>query len=85
MKPFTFDSMPITCKFMQDNEPKRSSNLVKNWFCPEKILVVDWPAQSPDQNPIEKLWNEVKVEIAKKSYKNKGENKMPKTYGKYGS
>ena len=50
----------------QDNDLKHSSSLVKNWFCSEQIPVFDWPAQSPDLNPIENSWNEVKVEIAKK-------------------
>ena len=66
MEPFAFDSMPIKWKFMQDNDPEHTSNLVKNWFSSEQIPVLDWPAQSPDLNPIENLWNEVKVEIAKK-------------------
>ena len=29
MEPFAFDSTPIKWKFMQDNDPKHSSNLVK--------------------------------------------------------
>ena len=66
MEPFAFDSMPIKWKLMQDNVPKHSLNVVKNWFCSEQIPVLDWPAQSPDLNPIENLWYEVKVEIAKK-------------------
>ena len=66
MEPFAYDSMPIKWKFMQDNDSKHSSNIVKNWFCSEQISVLVWSAQSPNLNPIENLWNEVKVEIAKK-------------------
>lgn len=49
--------------FQHDNDPKHTSKVVKEFLAQKKVKVLDWPAMSPDLNPIEQIWQLLKVKV----------------------
>ena len=47
--------------FMQDNDPKHTSRVAKAFFDQHGVNWWRTPPESPDANPIENLWHELKV------------------------
>ena len=64
--------------FQQDNAPCHAAAFTKKWFRDHNVDVMDWPAVSPDLNPIENLWGILvrKVYADGKQFKSVNDLKM---------
>ena len=49
-----------------DNAPTHVSNKAKEFYLKNRIKRIEWPARSPDLNPIENIWGIVKNELDKR-------------------
>uniref|UniRef100_A0A8K9UTL7 Transposase Tc1-like domain-containing protein n=1 Tax=Oncorhynchus mykiss TaxID=8022 RepID=A0A8K9UTL7_ONCMY len=54
--------LKLGCKwaFQMDNDPKHTPKVVAKWLKDNKVKVLEWPSQSPELNPMESLWAELR-------------------------
>ena len=57
----------------QDNARVHTSAYTKTWLRQNRVTVMDFPAASPDLNPIENVWQVVKDRVEKLEPKDMGE------------
>jgi DDE superfamily endonuclease len=62
---------------LQDHDPKHDSVMAKTWIHNHGVDQIDFPAYSPDLNPIENLWNNLKRRVEAHNARNIEELKQP--------
>ena len=58
--PFLKERLPRHHRFMQDNDPKHTSKMAQEYFVNNGINWWKTPPESPDLNPLENMWHELK-------------------------
>ena len=64
--PFVKKMYPHGHRLFQDNDPKHTSRYIQSFFAENDITWWKSPAESPDLNPIEKVWGSMKTYLRDK-------------------
>ena len=56
--------------FKQDNALCHTAKSVKTFLSEEDVTVMEWPAQTPDMNPIQNVWKLPKERAKKQNSRN---------------
>ena len=71
-----YGTNPGSIIFQQDNDLKHTAKSTREWFDEHGFILLPWPAQSPDINPIENVWDHLAHRLAKQSVQPKTEDEL---------
>ncbi|KAG1132613.1 hypothetical protein G6F38_013287 [Rhizopus arrhizus] len=75
MEYYNFDWSNIY--FKHDNDPKHKAKSTIVWLDNHQVRYIsDWPAQSPDLNPIEHVWHQLKWKLSYYERRAKNTNEL---------
>ena len=59
---------PPNIIFQQDNDPKHTCRIVKEWPEEQDFRTMEWHAQFPDPSPLEHLWGYLKRKLGEEEH-----------------
>ncbi|KAL6726205.1 hypothetical protein Aduo_008200 [Ancylostoma duodenale] len=80
--PFAISVYGGKCRLAQDNDPKHRSRFTRKWLDENHIACMEWPPESPDINPIENVWHQMK-EYLRNEFKPNSKDELIKGITKF--